>query len=76
MLGRHPLEAAKQMRAYLETKPTPELIKLAVACRHGIAQNGTDKEACRAGLDFVRESLGMRLVDSKFEGSCSKVGVA
>lgn len=74
MLQRQPLDAAREMRAYLQTKPTPELIKLAVACRNGIRQNGTDEGECRTGLDFVLEALGTRLPGAKFERFCGALG--
>ncbi len=74
MLRRQPLEAAKEMRAHLEAKPTPELIKLAVACRNGIVQNRTDEGECRTGLDFVLEALGTRMPDAKFKRFCGGLG--
>ena len=74
MLERQPLEAAKEMRAYLQTKPTAELIKLAVACRNGILRNRTDEGECRTGLDFVLEALGRRMPVAKFEHFCGALG--
>ena len=74
MLQRHPLEAAKEMRAYLETKPTPELIRLAVACRNGIVRNTPDRHGCWTGLDFVLEALGTRMPDAKFKRFCGALG--
>ena len=74
MLERQPLEAATEMRAYLQSKPTPELIKLAVACRNGIVRNRPDEGECRTGLDFVLEALGTRMPGTKFERFCGALG--
>lgn len=70
MSKRQPSEAATEMRAYLSSKPTRDLIGLAVGCRNGIVRNASDAEGHRTGLDFVLEALGPRMTDSDFERFC------